>query len=265
MSTEPDDLHDHRPVDDMRGKSILVTGAAQGLGQVIARQLAARGVVVAALDIQDTGRTVDLIEAEGGRALRLRGDVTVQSSIEEGVNEIVSTTGRIDGLVNCAALFTTLQRRPFMELDLGEWERALAVNATSVLLCTRAVAPRLVAQRAGAIVNIASNVVSYGASEFLQYVSSKSAIIGITRGLARELGDHLVRVNTVSPGMVTTDITVAQHGDEYRKRVIDTQCIKEPIRPRDIAEVVSFLLSDASRYITGQNILVNAGSHMGPA
>lgn len=265
MTAQAEDLHDHRPVDDMSGRSVLVTGAAQGLGRVIARQLAARGTIVAALDIQDTTDTVDAIEAKGGRALRLHGDVTAQASIEEAVDEIVSTTGRIDGLVNCAALFTTLQRRPFLELDLEEWDRALAVNATSVLLCTRAVAPRLIARRAGSIVNIASNVVSYGASEFLQYVSSKSAIIGMTRGLARELGDHLIRVNTVSPGMVTTDITVAQHGDDYRRRVIDTQCIKEPIRPRDVAEVVSFLLSDASRYITGQNILVNAGSHMGPA
>ncbi len=265
MTTASDELHDHRPVDDMRDRSVLVTGAAQGLGRVIAQQLAARGVVVAALDIQDTAATAAMIKAEGGTALPLRGDVTDQSTIETAVDEILSTTGRIDGLVNCAALFTTLQRKPFMDLDLKEWERAFAVNATSVLLCTRAVAPHLVAQRSGSIVNIASNVVSYGAAEFLQYVSSKSAIIGMTRSLARELGPHRIRVNTVSPGMVTTDITIGQHGDEYRSRVIDTQCIKEPIRPRDVAEVVSFLLSDASRYVTGQDLLVNAGSHMGPA
>lgn len=263
MSTE--ELHDFLPTDDMRGKPVLVTGAAQGLGRVIARHLAARGAVVGAVDIQDTAQTASVIEADGGQVLALHADVTNADQMSAAVAALVGQAGHIAGLVNGAALFTTLERGPFTDLSLDEWDTTFAVNVKSILICTRAVAPHFIEKRAGSIVNIGSNVVSYGAAEFLQYVSSKSAIIGMTRSLARELGPHRVRVNTVSPGLVTTDITNAQRSDDYRQRVIDTQCITEPIRPRDIAELVSFLVSDASRYITGQDLLINAGSHMGPA
>ena len=265
MPTPTDELHDFRPIEDMVGKPVIVTGAAQGLGRVIARHLAARGATIGAVDIQDTAETASLIEADGGQALALRADVTSTEDMNAAVNALVENAGHVAGLVNGAALFTTLERGPFTDLSLDEWDRTFAVNVKSVLVCTRAVAPHFVEKQAGSIVNIGSNVVSYGAAEFLQYVSSKSAIIGMTRSLARELGPHRVRVNTVSPGLVTTDITNAQRSDDYRQRVIDTQCITEPIRPRDVAELVSFLLSDASRYITGQDLLINAGSHMGPA
>jgi 3-oxoacyl-[acyl-carrier protein] reductase len=265
MSSNTGELHDFLPVNDMTGKTVLVTGAAQGLGRVIARHLGARGVIVGAVDIQDTAETAALINASGGHALALRADVTNPDDMTVAARALADTSGRLDGLVNGAALFTTLARGPFTELNLDEWDRTFAVNVKSILVCTRAVTPYFTEARSGSIVNIGSNVVSYGAAHFLQYVSSKSAIIGMSRSLARELGPLRVRVNTVSPGLVTTEITSAQRSDDYRRRVIDTQCITEPIRPRDVAELVSFLLSDASRYITGQDLLINAGSHMGPA
>lgn len=263
--TSNEELHDFRPTNDMGGKSVLVTGAAQGLGRVISRHLAARGVIVGAVDVQDPAETIALIESDGGVGLSIRADVTSPSDMKAAAEQLVSRAGRIDGLVNGAALFTALDRGGFMDLSLDEWDRTFAVNVKSVLVCTRAVTPYFAAQKSGSIVNIGSNVVSYGAANFLQYVSSKSAIIGMTRSLARELGPDRVRVNTVSPGLVTTEVTSIQRSDEYRQRVIDTQCITEPIRPRDVAELVSFLLSDASRYVTGQDWLVNGGSHMGPA
>ncbi len=181
MSNLSDELHDFRPVDDMDGKAVLVTGAAQGLGQVIARHLAARGVVVGLVDIQDPEQTLAFIDADGGTAVPLRGDVTDPTFMESAASDLAAHSDRIDGLVNGAALFTTLGRGSFMDLDLDEWDRTFAVNVKSVLICTRAVAPHFVEQRSGSIVNIASNVVSYGAPNFLQYVSSKSAIIGMTR------------------------------------------------------------------------------------
>lgn len=263
--TARDDLLDFTPANDLTDKPVIVTGAAQGLGRVIVRQLAARGAIVGAVDIQSTDETVELATTNGGRALALQADVTNPDQMIAAVDALVAEAGLLAGLVNGAALFTTLERGPFDELRLDEWDKTFAVNVKSVLVCTRAVAPHLITQRAGSIVNIGSNVVSYGAPEFLQYVSSKSAIVGMTRSLARELGQHRIRVNTVSPGLVSTEITSVQRSDDYRQRVIDTQCITEPIRPRDVAELVSFLLSDSSRYITGQNLLLNAGSHMGAA
>lgn len=263
--TTRDEILEFAPVDDMAGKAVLVTGAAQGLGRVIARQLAARGAVVGALDIQTTTETVNLIHDSGGSAIPLQADVTNPEHMAAAVSDLVSEAGHVAGLVNGAALFTTLERGSFEELSLSEWDRVFEVNVKSVLVCTRAVAPHFVSRRSGSIVNIGSNVVSYGAGEFLQYVASKSAIIGMTRSLARELGPHRIRVNTVSPGLVPTEITSVQRSDDYLQRIIDTQCITEPIRPRDVAELVSFLVSDASRYITGQNLLLNAGSQMGPA
>lgn len=265
MASTADELHDFRPTDDMTGRAVLVTGAAQGLGRVLSRHLAARGVIVGAVDVQSVDETVDLITGAGGRAVALRGDVTSPQDMTAAARTLAAEAGHLDGLVNGAALFTTLERGPFTELSLDEWDRAFAVNVKSVLVCARAVVPYFTERRAGSIVNIGSNVVSYGAPNFLQYVASKSAIVGMTRSLARELGSHRVRVNTVSPGLVTTEITSAQRDDDYRQRIIDTQCITEPIRPRDVAELVSFLLSDASRYITGQNLLLNAGSQMGAA
>ena len=123
----------------------------------------------------------------------------------------------------------------------------------------------MIEQGSGSIINIASNVVSYGMANFLHYVASKSAVIGITRSVARELGQYGIRVNAVSPGFVTTEITAERRTEEYRKGIVATQCIAEPIMPDDVAAVLAFLAADSSRLITGQTLLVNAGSHMGPA
>lgn len=250
--------------ESLEGKVIIVTGAAQGMGRTVSSYLASRGAIIAALDRQDVSSTIDELAVSGFSSLALQADVSNLEQVSAAVDRVVTEYGRIDGLINGAALFTTLKQSSFLEIDPEEWDRVFQVNTKSVFLCSRAVAPQMIRQKSGSIINIGSNVVSYGMANFLHYVASKSAIVGMSRSIARELGPHQIRVNTVSPGFVTTEIT-GERSEEYRRGVISTQAITQAIGPTDIAAVLAFLSSDASRMITGQDWLVNGGSHMGPA
>lgn len=255
----------NNPSESLRGKIIVVTGAAQGLGRHTAIYLANEGATIVAIDRQEVDSTIQAVEAVGGTCLGLRADVSNAEEVENAVAAAIAKFGRIDVLINGAALFTTLEVKPFFDIDPDEWDRVFAVNVKSVFLCSKAVGRQMVTQKSGSIINIASNVVSYGMANFLHYVASKAAVVGTTRGLARELGRHGIRVNAVSPGLVSTDIITGSRSQEYIDGVVSTQCIAEPIVPDDIAAVLAFLSSDSSHLITGQTMLVNAGSHMGPA
>lgn len=263
MTTAADSERGGLP-ESLDGKVTIVTGAAQGLGRVTARYLAERGAAVVAVDREDCSATVADVQNAGGDAHAVRADVSNASDFEAAAAEAVDRFGQIDALINGAALFTTLQHASFLDIDPDEWDRVFQVNTKSVFLGAKAIAPHMIARRSGSIINIGSNVVTYGSLNFLHYVASKSAIVGMSRSLARELGPHNVRVNTVSPGFVTTEIT-GQRPEEYRKGIVAKQVLAEPILPHDIAAVLAFLASDASRMITGQDWLVNGGSQMGPA
>ena len=149
--------------------------------------------------------------------------------------------GRVDILVNNAGLFAGIERRPFWEIDLDEWERVVGVNVRSVFLCSREVAGPMRAAGSGRIVNIASNVITFGMANLMHYVASKSAVVGMTRSMARELGPSGIAVNAVAPGLVTTEITEQTVPAEYRKLVADGQCLQVPILPQDIADAVAYL------------------------
>lgn len=249
----------------MDNKVIIVTGAAQGLGRNASLYLAKEGAIIVALDRQEVTETLAEIEEVGGTCIGLRADVSKASEVDRAFAAAITRFGRIDVLINCAALFTTLEHQSFFDIDPDEWDRVFAVNTKSVFLCAKSAGRQMIKQGSGSIINIASNVVSYGMANFLHYVASKSAVIGITRSVARELGQYGIRVNAVSPGFVTTEITAEYRTEEYRKGIVATQCIAEPLLPDDIAAVLAFLASDSSHLITGQTLLVNAGSHMGPA
>jgi 3-oxoacyl-[acyl-carrier protein] reductase len=141
----------------------------------------------------------------------------------------------------------------------------LGVNIRSVFLCSRAVSEPMRAAGRGRIVNIASNVVTFGMANLMHYVASKSAVIGMTRSMARELGTSGIAVNAVAPGLVTTEITTETVSAEYRELVAKGQCLQLPILPDDIAQAVTYLCSPAARMVTGQTLLVNGGATMGPA
>jgi 3-oxoacyl-[acyl-carrier protein] reductase len=250
---------------ELTGHVAIVTGAARAIGRSIAETLAGRGATVVSIDILPADETVAAIVAAGGSARAIEGDVTDEVSVARAVDSVMDDHGRVDILVNNAGLFAGIERRPFWEIELDEWERVVGVNVRSVFLCSRAVAAPMRAAGSGRIVNIASNVVTFGMANLMHYVASKAAVIGITRSMARELGPSGIAVNAVAPGLVTTEITEQTVPEEYRRLVAQGQCLQVPIVPSDIADAVAYLCGPGSRMITGQTLLVNGGATMGPA
>lgn len=250
---------------ELEGQVAIVTGAARAIGRETAETLAARGATVVSIDLLPADATVAAIEARGGRARAITGDVTDEISVARAMDGVLEEYGRIDVLVNNAGLYAGIERRPFWEIDLDEWERVMGVNVRSVFLCSRQVAAPMRAAGSGRIVNIASNVVTWGMPNFMHYVTSKAAVVGMTRCMARELGPSGIAVNAVAPGLVTTEITEQTMPEEYRRQVAQGQCLQQAIVPPDIAEAVAYLAGPAARMVTGQTLLVNGGATMGPA
>jgi len=249
---------------ELDGQVAIVTGAARAIGREIAETLAARGATVVSLDLVPSNDTVAAIEEAGGRALAIVGDATDEPEVGRAIGEVLERYGRIDVLVNNAGLFAGIERRPFWEIDLEEWEHVMAVNVRSVFLCSRHVATAMMEARSGRIVNIASNVITFGMANLLHYVASKASVVGMTRSMARELGPFGIAVNAVAPGLVTTEITEQTVPEEYRRLVAQGQCLQEAIVPTDIAQAVAYLAGPAARMVTGQTLLVNGGATMGP-
>jgi len=249
---------------ELDGQVAIVTGAARAIGREIAETLAARGATVVSLDLVPSNDTVAAIEEAGGRALAIVGDATDEPEVGRAIGEVLERYGRIDVLVNNAGLFAGIERRPFWEIDLEEWEHVMAVNVRSVFLCSCHVATAMMEARSGRIVNIASNVITFGMANLLHYVASKASVVGMTRSMARELGPFGIAVNAVAPGLVTTEITEQTVPEEYRRLVAQGQCLQEAIVPTDIAQAVAYLAGPAARMVTGQTLLVNGGATMGP-
>jgi 3-oxoacyl-[acyl-carrier protein] reductase len=250
---------------ELGGQIAIVTGGARAIGRAIAETLGGRGATIVSVDLAPSDETVAAIESAGGSALSLTGDVTDESAVAAAVAKVLDAYGKVDVLVNNAGLFAGIERRPFWEIDLAEWERVLGVNVRSVFLCSRAVAEPMRTAGRGRIVNIASNVVTFGMANLMHYVASKAAVIGMTRSMARELGPSGIAVNGVAPGLVTTEITTQTVSEEYRDLVAKGQCLQVPILPQDIADAVAYLCSPSARMVTGQTLLVNGGATMGPA
>ncbi len=170
--------------------------------------------------------------------------------------------GRIDVLVNNAAIFATIPRCAFDEIPLDEWDRVIRVNITGSYLCARAVAPAMRAAGQGRIINVSSGTVPQGVPGFLHYVTSKSAIIGMTRVLARELGDHNINVNTLMPGYTTTEIDHASMDEDLHGFIQGKRLLKRPGVPDDLVGAVIFLASPASAFMSGQTLAVCGGEVM---
>lgn len=249
----------------MRGQVALVTGGARGIGRRIATTLAAQGATVVSLDLSDSTDTVDEIVQSGGTAFAVSCDLTDESQVDTAVAEVLGRTGRADVLVNNAGVFSTMERRPFWEIPVDEWDLMMRVNVRSAFLVSKAVSVPMRTAASGRIVHIASNVFTFGMPNFLHYVASKGAVVGMTRSMARELGPYGIAVNAVSPGLVTTEVTEQTVPAEYRQHVADNQSLAEPILPGDIADAVAYLASPQARMVTGQTLLVNGGATMGPS
>ncbi len=248
---------------DFTDKVVIITGAARGLGQEYARQFARRGASVAVNDLRDCSETLKIIEQEGARGLAAETDVTSAESAAAMAAAVVQAFGRIDVLVNNAALYGSLHFAPFDKLDEAEWDATMNVNVKGIWQCCKAVLPTMKEQNSGSIINISSLAATYGMPNGLHYTASKAAVIGATRGLARELGRYYIRVNAVAPNVVNTDATGEVFKDKKDKVVevtLSQQAIRSPLETGDIVGAVLFLGSDHSRLITGQTIMVDGGT-----
>ena len=248
---------------NFENKVVIVTGAARGLGQEYARQFARRGAKVVACDLRDCADTLEVILKEGAEGLALTTDVTSAESTRDMAAAVVRKFGGIDILVNNAALYGSLTFAPFDKLDEQEWDATMNVNVKGIWQCCKAVLPAMKERDGGSIINISSLAATYGMPNGLHYTTSKAAVIGATRGLARELGRFNIRVNAVAPNVVNTDATGEVFGDK-RDKVIDVtlsqQAIRKPLETEDIAGAVLFLASDLSKLTTGQTIMVDGGT-----
>ena len=254
----------HRKGGNMRlkGKVVIVTGGARGLGRDYALRLAEEGAHVAVSDVLDGTRVKGEIEEKGGQAVAFQMDVTDEESVEEMVRQTVNQYGRIDVLVNNAAIFADVVKHPFYQIPLKEWERMVQVNLTGTFLCCKAVYPHMKQQGKGKIINISSSTFFSGVPNFLHYVTSKGAIVALTRAMAREAGEDGISVNAIAPGFTLSEAVDGNPGftEESRKVAVDTRCFKRDQRPADLLGTVVFLASDDSDFITGQTLVVDGGS-----
>jgi NAD(P)-dependent dehydrogenase (short-subunit alcohol dehydrogenase family) len=249
-------------VDRVKDRIAIVTGAAQGIGAIYAKALAAEGAAVVVSDILDGTSVVAAIEAAGGRALYVKADVSDEASVQALVDRTVETFGRIDILVSNAAVYASLRMKPFTEIDVAEWDKVMAVNVRGAFLCARSVAPVMKANGYGRIVNIASGTVFKGTPNFLHYVTSKGAIVAMTRALARELGEHGICVNTLAPGLVLSEQVLAnkEMRDALTAPVLASRAIKRDQHSEDLIGPLLFLTSDDCAFMTGQAMVVDGGS-----
>ncbi|MBY5828525.1 SDR family NAD(P)-dependent oxidoreductase [Rhizobium ruizarguesonis] len=241
---------------------ILITGAGQGIGRELARQFAAAGAIpiVADLNVDNAERVKAEILAVGGRASAAEVDIADAASVDRLVKSIIDEHGRLDVLINNAAIFATLDKRKFEHIPLDEWDRVMRVNITGPFLCARAVAPVMRAAKWGRIINISSDAVTKGVMNYMHYVASKSAMIGMTNAMARELGDDGINVNCIRPGAVSTEVERTVNPTfELRQTQLTQQCIKRSMMPTDLVGVMMFLSTPASNFITGQTIACDGG------
>ncbi|OLO25221.1 dehydrogenase [Alkalihalophilus pseudofirmus] len=249
---------------DLKDKVAIVTGGSQGIGKVYCYELAKQGANVVIADINDEkGKDLEAsLKQEGYSCLFVNVNVANPDSTKHMAELVAKEFGRIDILINNAAVFSTIKMKPFEEIELNEWDLVMDVNVKGVFLCCKAVVPYMRQQKAGRIINIASDVVFSGKTDFIHYVASKSAILGFTRALAREVGDDNITANIIAPGPVFTEVQRETTTKEQDKMNLDKQCIKRPANPDDLVGIVSFLSSDQSSFITGQIVTVNGGKEM---
>lgn len=239
-------------------KIIVVTGAAQGIGAAYVRRLAAEGATVVAADRNSSG-VEKLADELGSAVVPFTVDVGSKDSVRSLAEFLETGFGRLDGLINNAAIFSTIRMAPFWEIHEQEWDALINVNVKGVWLVTSALVKLLKTSGAGSIVNVGSDSVVLGRTNYLHYVASKGAVTGMTYSMSKELGDFGIRVNTLSPGPVYTEIARDTVSEEQTRAMLAAQAIHRKAGPHDMTSVAAFLLSDDSSYVTGQTISVNGG------
>jgi NAD(P)-dependent dehydrogenase (short-subunit alcohol dehydrogenase family) len=247
----------------LQDRVAIVTGAAQGIGAAYAEALAKEGAKVVIADILDGSATAARI-ANSGEAIAIGTDVASPASVKAMVAATLDRYGRIDILVNNAALFGGLAQRPFWEIDNSEWDKVMQVNTRGPFECAKAVLPAMRERNYGKIINIASGTVFKGTPLLLHYVGSKGAIVAMTRVMARELGAFNICVNALAPGLTMSDAVI--NNPTFTKAMTEgtknSRAFKREQKAEDLTGALIFLASPESDFMTGQTMLVDGGSAM---
>jgi 3-oxoacyl-[acyl-carrier protein] reductase len=248
----------------VKGKVVIVTGGGTGIGKVYSQRLAEGGarVVLADIAAEASEAVAAGIRDAGGEAIAIRTDVIDPDAVQAMVDQTIGKWGRIDGLINNASLMSVLPRGDWFRIPIDEWDRVMAVNLKGIFLCCRAVYPHMKAQGGGRIVNISSSRIWAGNPNRLHYTTSKAGVVGLTRALAREVGDDKIGVNAITPGFTESETQMASSSSNYVAGRDQSRCFKRPQYPDDLVGAVMFLISDASAFITGQTINVDGGQAM---
>jgi len=247
---------------DLKGKVAIITGARRGMGKAHALAFARAGtkVVVSDISLEDCQKVVEEIQKEGGEAMAIKCDISRKGEVEEMVKSTIEKFGRVDILVNNAGI---CQFKPFLELNEEDWNRTLDVNLKGYFLCAQAVAREMVKQKSGVIINIASvamGQIGIGFPNLVHYCASKGGIVAMTEAMALELAPYNIRVNAISPGAIDTPMVDPLRVD---KKSLEGLLARIPMkrmgRPEEVSNLVLFLASDQSSYMTGSNVVVDGG------
>ena len=247
------------------GRVAIVTGGAKGIGRHYSQALAAEGARLLIADIADGAEVADEIaRAHGANSVASAvTDVSDEAAVKALVGKTVERFGKIDVLVNNAALFAPLRETKCADIDVALWDRVMAINLRGPFLMVKHVAPHMMAQGYGKIINIGSGSIFHGIPWMLHYVTSKGGILAMTRVLALELGEHGIRVNTLSPGLTMSETLMAEnpgHIATARDRVVAARSLKRDEQPQDLLGALIFLASTDSDFMTGQNVLIDGGN-----
>jgi 3-oxoacyl-[acyl-carrier protein] reductase len=245
----------------LRDRVVIITGAGQGIGRNHAKRFAEQGshVVIAEFN-GDAGRNVEReITDAGGSAIFVETDVSNTESTLNMADQALKKFGRIDCLINNAALFSKITMGPFWNLPEAEWRAAMDVNITGAFLCSRAVVPTMQERKWGRIINVSSGTVTMGRENYLHYITSKSAVIGMTRAMARELGDWNITVNTFWPAVTKTEVERPSVPNALFEKFAEMQCIHRLSDMDDLSAGVMFICSDDAGFMTGQGLAVDGG------
>jgi 3-oxoacyl-[acyl-carrier protein] reductase len=245
---------------------VVVTGAAHGIGAAYARGLCADGAAVVIVDLDEAGARslAEEMRGAGHRALGCRADISDDGDLKAVVDQTVAEYGTITGLVNNAAVFSVvpMSRAPFDEITLDEWDLMMRVNVRGTWQACKAVLPTMRTAGYGKIVNISSGTALKGSASRIHYVTSKAAILGFTKTLAREVGADGIRVNCVAPGSTLSEETPDEDAVAYRSSRVADRALPRMQVPADLVGAVRFMLSPDSDFITGQTLVVDGGSFM---
>lgn len=241
----------------LNDKVAIITGAAGGLGKAFAIAFAKEGAKIAVCDKNFKGATETANEI-GENAIAIEVDVANETSTQTMAKKVIEKFGKIDILINNAAIYATIQRKPFYEISESEWDLVMNVNLKGVWMVSKAVFPYMKAANYGKIINISSATVMSGSPQWSHYVASKGGVIGFTRSMAKEVGDFNINVNAIAPGFTLTDASLSLM-ENAQKYGVDRGAIKRPSSAEDIVGTALYLASSASDFVTGQTIVVDGG------